>query len=363
MLCWTNLLRGGFWLLLGLFVAGIVYCGTGDEVPPSVPNPSDVRPALLRSGELDDRDSGSAVIEFLTSRYREATRAFENGSYEKSWKICEAIMTLAPEPFPLLAEVRKLRRRAHGRHLSRSAVVVRFSAHAEEDPQFPVAMLRGSVQVENLSKEVIRFGDREEDPVLGQIYWSVKEVYENGTERVLSDVRVIRLEKGFKVEPGASRGVPVTLPLPVPAAMPVLQEWVVTGVTRPIKIMTAEGEITRGLPWIAETGVSVTAGYSGVLNEPKQELRKALLEGDRVRLALARHLWMSQRQEDGIKSSPTDPLVDDLLGSLGSHGGVLDEILVRLLEDVTGLIRERSSRAWKIWGVTRQVRRDSDGGR
>jgi hypothetical protein len=80
-------------------------------------------------------------------------------------------------------------------------------------------------------------------------------------------------------------------------------------------------------------------------------------------MVIARHLWMAQRSEDGISASPGDSIVDDLLGFLGSHDGVLDDLLVRLLEDVTGLIRERSARAWKIWGVTRQVRRDSDGGR
>ena len=127
--------------------------------------------------------------------------------------------------------------------------------------------------------------------------------------------------------------------------------------------MTPAGEITRGLPWIPEVGFSVAKGYETAIANPKRELRKAMLEGDRTRLAISRYLWMSQRREDGISNSPLDPLVDELLGFLGSHDGVLDELLVRLLEDVTGLIRERSARAWKIWGVTRQVRRDSDGGR
>lgn len=360
----VDLLHGGLRLLVCLLVAAVGYCGTGDEVSSAGAPLSEHRLTGLSAGDSDGQDSGQAVIEFLTSRYQEAVRAFENGSYEKSWKLCEAIMELAPEPFPLRDEVRKLKRRAHGRHLSRSAVAVRFMPHASEEPvPFPLALLRGSVQVENLSKENIQFGDREEDSILGQIYWSVKEIYENGTERTLSDVRVLRLESGFLVEPGASRGVPITLPLPVPSSMPVLQKWVVTGVTRPIKIMTPAGEITRGLPWIPEVGFSVAKGYETAIANPKRELRKAMLEGDRTRLAISRYLWMSQRREDGISNSPLDPLVDELLGFLGSHDGVLDELLVRLLEDVTGLIRERSARAWKIWGVTRQVRRDSDGGR
>ncbi len=358
-----NLLRGGLWLVVFLLVAGVGYCAIGDEDSRTDPPLSATGPLVSSAVAPDGVTSSQAVVAFLTSRYQEAIRAFENGSYEKSWKLCEAIIVLAPEPFPLLAEVRKLRRKAHGRHLARSVLVVRFSHDPADPASFPLSRLRGSVLVENLSSEPIQFGVRAEDALLGQIYLSLREVYENGSETIISDVRVLRLESGFRVEPGASRGVPVTLPLPVPAAMPVLQEWVVTGVTRPIRIMTKEGQIIRGLPWIKESGVAVVKGYEAVIEDPLRELRKALLEGDRTRMVIARHLWMAQRSEDGISASPGDSIVDDLLGFLGSHDGVLDDLLVRLLEDVTGLIRERSARAWKIWGVTRQVRRDSDGGR
>lgn len=360
-------LLGGLRVLLCLLVAGVGYCGIGDDEVSRPDRPaSGETPTSFQVEGKAGQVPGPAVIEFLTSRYQEAVRAFENGSYEKAWKLCEAIVVLAPEQFPLREEVRKLRRRAHGRHLSRSALAVRFTPHNPEPEQaatFPLALLRGSVQIENLSKETIQFGDRGEDPVLGQIFWSVKEVYLNGTERSFSDVRVLRLESGFQVEPGASRGIPVTLPLPVPASMPVLQEWAVTGVTRPIKIMTPNGQITRGLPWLPEQGFVVKQGYENVLEDPKRELKRSLLEGDVVRLSISRYLWMSQRREDGISASPGDPIVDELLGFLESHDGALDPLIVRILEDVTGLIRERSARAWKIWGVTRQVRRDSDGGR
>jgi len=358
-----NLLCRGLWLVVFLLVAAVGYCGIGDEDSRTDPPMSETSPLVSSADVPDDESSSEAVIVFLTSRYQEAILAFENGSYEKSWKLCEAIIALAPDPFPLLAEVRKLRRRAHGRHLARSVLVIRFSHDPADPASFPLPRLRGSVLVENLSSEPIQFGDRAENALLGQIYLSLREVYENGSETISSDVRILRIESGFRVEPGESRGVPVTLPLPVPVAMPVLQEWVVTGVTRPIRIMTKEGEITRGLPWIKEKGVAVVKGYEAVIEAPLRELRKALLEGDRTRMLIARHLWMAQRLEDGISASPGDSIVDDLLGSLGSHDGVLDDLLVRLLEDVTGLIRERSARAWKIWGVTRQVRRDSDGGR
>ena len=360
---YQSLLFGGLWLMVFLFVASVAQGNTGDEDRLTVPPRSQDRPGVSSAGALDDEASGDEIVAFLTSRFEEAVRAFENGSYEQSWKLCEAIVVLAPEPFPLMPEVRKLRRRAHGRHLARSALVVRFSPIPAEPELFPVSVLRGTVQVENLSSEPIQFGDRSEDALLGQIYWSLKEVYENGTQRSLSDVRVLRLESGFRVEPGESRGIPVALPFPVPVAMPVIQEWVVTGVTRPIRIMTPEGKITRGLPWIPEKGIVVVKGYESVIENPLRELRRSLLEGDRTRMAIARHLWMAQRLDDGISASPGDSIVDDLLSFLGSHDGVLDGQLVRLLEDVTGLIRERSARAWKIWGVTRQVRRDSDGGR
>ena len=116
-----------------LLVAAVGYCGIGDEDSRTDPPMSETSPLVSSADVPDDESSSEAVIVFLTSRYQEAILAFENGSYEKSWKMCEAIIVLAPDPFPLLAEVRKLRRRAHGRHLARSVLVIRFS-HDPADP-------------------------------------------------------------------------------------------------------------------------------------------------------------------------------------------------------------------------------------
>lgn len=313
------------------------------------------------AGPTPREASGAAVTEFLTSRYQDAVRSYENGNFEKAWRICEALMVLAPDSFPLRLDVRKLRRRAHGRHLSHSVFVVRFERdEVEGESPFPLSLLEGSVVLENLSQEKILFGDQEQNPVLGQVAWSVHEVYQNGTVRSLSDVRVLRIESGFQVGAGASRAIPVTLPLPVPGAMPVLQQWAVTGVTMPVRLVTAEGEVSRGIPWLEETGVVVPEGYQSIENDPKGELRKSLLDGDPIRMAISQYLWLAQRRDSKRSPNPLDPIVDDLLASLGAHQGVLDELIVMSLEEVTGLIRERSARAWKIWGVTRQVRRGFD---
>ncbi len=356
----SGLLHG--WLLASILVTAAAVAAVGDEdSPPSFPRtPGSQEPqATSLKDQSDDATAKvNVVIEFLTHRYREAETAYRNGQFEKAWKTCEAILVLAPEQFPLRFEVGKLRRRAHGRHLSRSALVVRFEiAPVEEEKiQFPLAFLQGSVLVENLSKEEIQFGDSAEDPLLGQLIWVVREVYEDGTSRSTTDMRNLRIDSGFRVEPGASRGIPITLPLTVPSATPILQQWSVTGATMPIRLITPEGEVRRGVPWVEERGLATPSGYQDVERNPAGEMRRALLEGDRVRMAIASHLWLEARNEASTPSNPSDPIVDDLLSSLGSHEGLLDGHLVMLLEEVTGLIRERSARAWKIWGVTRQVR-------
>jgi hypothetical protein len=383
----TTTKRSAGVMLFCVLVTAVALATGGDEdqIPrllnpaashPAALNPAALNPAALNPAALDatarvERQSlaaptpreaaGDAVTEFLTSRYQDAVRSYENGNFEKAWRICEALMVLAPDNFPLRLDVRKLRRRAHGRHLSHSVFVIRFERdEAEVDPVFPLSLLEGSVVLENLSQEKILFGDQQQNPVLGQVAWSSHEVYQNGTIRSFSDVRVLRIESGFQIESGASRAIPVTLPLPVPGAMPVLQQWVVTGVTMPVRLVTAEGEVSRGIPWLEETGLVVPEGYQSIENDPKGELRKSLLDGDRTRMAISQYLWLGQRRESKRSPNPLDPIVDDLLASLGAHQGVLDELIVISLEEVTGLIRERSARAWKIWGVTRQVRRGSD---
>ena len=366
----TTTKRSAGLMLFCVLVTAVALATGGDEdqIPRSLnPAPSDqaVSNAAARvelqspAGPTPREAAGDAVTEFLTSRYQDAVRSYENGNFERAWRICEALMVLAPDNFPLRLDVRKLRRRAHGRHLSHSVFVVRFERD-EAESAFPLSLLEGSVVLENLSQEKILFGDHEQNPVLGQVAWSVHEVYQNGTVRSLSDVRVLRIESGFQVEAGASRAIPVTLPLPVPGAMPVLQQWAVSGVTMPVRLVTAEGEVSRGIPWLEETGLVVPEGYQSIENDPKGELRKSLLDGDPIRMAISQYLWLKQRRDSRRSPNPLDPIVDDLLTSLGSHQGVLDELIVMSLEEVTGLIRERSARAWKIWGVTRQVRRGSD---
>jgi hypothetical protein len=370
---WMNTTKRSAGVMLFCVLVTAVALATGgdeDQIPRSLNRTASDRAMFNATARVERQSpagptpreaSGDAVTVFLTSRYQDAVRFYANGNFEKAWRICEALTVLAPEDFPLRLDVRKLRRRAHGRHLSHSVFVVRFERDEPEvESAFPLSLLEGSVVLENLSQEKIMFGDQQQNPVLGQVAWSIQEVYQNGTVRTLSDVRVLRIESGFQVESGASRAIPVTLPLPVPGAMPVLQQWAVTGVTMPVRLVTAEGEVSRGIPWLEETGLVVPAGYQSIENDPKGELRKSLLDGDLTRMAISQYLWLGQRRDSKQSPNPLDPIVDELLASLGTHHGVLDELIVISLEDVTGLIRERSARAWKIWGVTRQVRRGSD---
>ncbi|OUU23577.1 MAG: hypothetical protein CBC13_05285 [Planctomycetia bacterium TMED53] len=340
-------------------------------------NPSEV----VADNSLDD----PAVLKFLEGRYREAISAYRDGQFEKAWKISEAILILAPTNFHQFDQVNALRRRAHGRYLSQSTVAVRFSIADEpggegeeaalndgpsddstdsnRGPDFPRAFLTGIVLLENLSDKPIQFGTgATEEDILGQVVWSVKDVYLDGTERVMSDTRVIRLEGGFRVEPGESRGIPVQLPLPISRSRPVLQDWIVTGSTRPLKISTPEGEVTRGLPWIEERGRFAAPELTPSSLPPNEALRWAAANGDVAELVLARHRWLERRREVQAGPDLTDPLIDEIVSRLGTHEGKLDHLLVGILEEITGLVRERSARAWKIWGLSRDVRRGSGKG-
>ncbi len=360
----SKLIAGVLRIWILVIVAVNATAGDGDLVP-RAPGPSaSVTAASPVSESSQAPTNDEVIINFLMGRFQKAATAFADGNYEKSWRICEAILVLAPESFESRFEVSKLRRRAHGRFLSRSALVVRFEQdQVEERLPFPLALLQGSVVLENLSQQKIVFGQLDQEPVIGQLFWAVKEVFEDGTERSTSDVRVLRIESGFSIEAGGSRAIPVTLPLSVPARMPVLQQWAVTGVTMPVRIVTADGEVTRGVPWLEETGLAVPKGYDQAIREPATEMKKALLEGDLTRFSICRYLWLADRLKRGVSATPSHPIVDELLGFLGSHGAILDIQIVMTLEQVTGLIRERSARAWKIWGVTRQVRREADAGR
>ena len=318
----------------------------------------------------DDR----VILRFLNGRFREALKAYRAGQFEKAWKISEAILVLAPANFDLFDQVNNLRRRAHGRHLSQSTVAVRFSIEEDplgeeespsldgedtDPPPYPKAYLTGMVILENLSDEVIRFGSEAvEEDILGQVVWSVKDVYLDGTERVSSDARVIRIDGGFRVEPGESRGIPVQLPIPVARSRPVLQEWVVTGSTRPLRISTPEGEITRGLPWIEEKGRFVAPELGESSLSPTEALKKAAIGGNVAEMVLARHRWFERRRETKAGPNLTDPIIEEMISLLGDHDGKIDRLVVGILEEVTGLVMERSARAWKIWGLSREVRRD-----
>lgn len=345
----------------------------------AVPVTTPIRVEAVVDSSIHETNDDQVILRFLNGRFREAIQAYRSGQFEKAWKISEAILVLAPAKFDLYDQVNSLRRRAHGRYLSQSTVAVRFSIEEEtlgeeenptldgdkpEPAPYPKAYLTGMVILENLSDEVIRFGSEDlEEDVLGQVVWSVKNVYLDGTERTSSDARVIRIDGGFRVEPGESRGIPMQLPIPVARSRPVLQEWIVTGSTRPLRISTPEGEITRGLPWIEEKGRFVAPELGVTSLSPVEALKMAAFSGNVAEMVLARHRWFERRRETKAGPNLTDPIIEEMISLLGSHEGKLDHLIVGILEEVTGLVMERSARAWKIWGLTREVRRGSGEGR
>ena len=46
-------------------------------------------------------------------------------------------------------------------------------------------------------------------------------------------------------------------------------------------------------------------------------------------------------------------MVEELLTALASHDGALDRVVIHALEELTGEVRERTTRSWQIWALTR----------
>lgn len=343
-------------LILGLlFSTAAVAVGDPDR-PRTVPS----QPlTLTRNQAALDRH---AIEVFLRSRFKEARTAFDEGRYQQSYKICEAILVLAPD-VSFQRSLLELRRRAHGRYLSRSAIAIRFDQELIPEGQppltTPVAELRGTVFVENLSRDRVVIGDRDEtDPVMGMVQYQVRSVFENGHEATESGTQVLRMLEGISLDPGESRGISMVLALPILDRVPVLQEWKVSGSTRPLKVELADQVLTRSIPWIESQGEIYADGFAQIAEQPLVHLRRALLEANPARLAAAGDCWLRVRaQVDGSNRKERDEqMVDDLLATLGRNGGKIDGGVIHLLEKITGEYRERSVNSWRIWEITRPKR-------
>ncbi|HIN80185.1 MAG TPA: hypothetical protein EYN00_03835 [Planctomycetes bacterium] len=343
-------------LVLGILSSGAVIAGEDPDRPRG--GASDAF-SLARTQTAVDVH---AIEVFLRSRFTEARRAFDEGRYERSYKICEAILVLAPE-VSFQGSLLDLRRRAHGRYLSRSAVSIRFEPElvpeGESAPVTPIAELRGRVLLENRSQEAIVIGSSEEvEPLMGMVQFRVRSVFENSSESTESGTQVLRLLEGLRLEPGESRGISITLPLPVFGRIPVLQEWSVTGTTRPIVVHLADKVTARSIPWIESRGTVFAEGFSKIGERPLIHLRRALLEANPARLAAAGDCWLRVRAEVSPSTRKESDLqvIEDLLAVLGRNGGRIDLGVVQLLEKITGEFRERSVNSWRIWELTRSDR-------
>jgi len=299
--------------------------------------------------------AGDEVGRFLESRYQEAKQAYAAGNFRLAWQIAEAILVLAPD-VPFREQLRRLRRDAQGRFLAQSVVVVTFVPSGE--PSFPVAELRGDVVIENHSSEAITIGSHEREPVLGLVRFRVISLPEDSVgETAQEGTRVVRMPEEFRIQPGAVHRLPVTIAVPpAPEGALLFQRWTVDGVLRPITVRVGKELLTRGVPWIAAGGALLPPELAGLEDEPLDQLRQALLIGDRRRFIVASALWWAEAEqgEGGARAAPErEQLIDELLGSLGRFDGELDLPAIRLLEELTGEVRERTTQSWQIWGLTR----------
>lgn len=316
--------------------------------------PAPVPPDDPGSDEAGAASAGGAEIRrFLESRRREAKKAYEEGNFRGAWQIAEAILVLAPD-VPYREELRRLRRDAQGRYLAQSVVIVTFVPSGE--PAFPIAELRGDVVIENHSSEAITVGSREKEPVLGLAQFRVRSIGDDAFGgSAEAGTRVVRMPDEFRVEPGAVHRLPVAIPVPLPPEGTILQQWEVTGVLRPITVRVGKEFLTRGVPWIAAGGAALEADLADIAAEPRGQLRRALLTGDRRRFIAASALWWAEAEAEGGARIPEkhDALVGEILANLGRFDGELDHPAIRLLEEITGEVRERTTESWQIWGLTR----------
>ena len=306
------------------------------------------RARVAPQGPLDP-----AVLEFLQIRFEGARLDYAEKRFKNAWQICESILVLAPQ-VPFRDEVRQLRRAAQGRYIARSVVVVSFEPAT--DLAFPIAEFSGNVLIENHSAEKLVLGRSEKDPVLGLLHY--KERTLSGIslgESALEGTVVVRMPEEIEVQPGETYRIPVTVALPDSNQDPLLQRWEVSGKLRPITVRVGRDQLTRGVPWIPSVGAICAEPYAEAIGKPLQNLRQAILVGDRERFIIAATLWLAEIEEDGPeKTGPIRAQVlEELLAALDRRDGVLDLPVIRVLEALTGEVRERTARSWKIWALTR----------
>jgi hypothetical protein len=162
----------------------------------------------------------------------------------------------------------------------------------------------------------------------------------------------------FRVEPGTVHRLPLAIPLPPAGEGALLERWTLGGALRPIRIRWGNEILTRSVPWIGARGALLPPDLAEVSVDPLQHLRRSLLTGDRRRFAVAAALWWDEVEEDGAERTreTREKLIDELLEALGRFDGALDLLSIRLLENLTGEVRERTLRSWRVWGLSRAAR-------
>ena len=327
----------------------------GNDLPVDVPPAAGQdRASRARVSTRADEDPwGTPLLSFLETRFEDARTAYERGLFKEAWQISDAILVLAPE-VPFHDQVRRLRRRAQGRFIGRSVVVVTFEP--TETPDFPAKTLVGDVVIENHSAERIEIGRAEKDPVLGILHFVDRafSAYSLGESRN-EGTRVIRMPEEILVEPGDVHRIPVTIDLPPHDGGTILQRWEVSGTLRPITVKVGRELLTRGVPWVKNQGRWLPDEVREVESDPRDHLRRALLTGDPLPLIVGALVWLEDAEEDGPTRNveARAALLEELLAALGTHDGALDRCLIRILEQLTGEVRERTVRSWQIWALTR----------
>ena len=311
---------------------------------------------------VSSRGSVSQSVEtFLAERLREGQERFRQGHFYSAFRIADAILVLAPD-ISFRAEAKRLRRRAEARYLGDRILTVHFELDASRN-SFPLDVVHGSLVLENVSTSTVQVGEPEKAGILGLAEFEVLEFYLD-TQISNQGSRVVALDQGLELEPGASHRVAVELEVLRGPGVPVMQALRMQGTLRPSVLKVAGRAVARGIPWQGTLHVLLPDDLQAVPREPYRHLQRALLEREPRRLIVATRLWRQRLQEGGELAAPLrERTVDLLLDSLSAAQDFIDRLIIQELAALTGESRAATVDSWRIWKLEREAEKRRRRGR
>ncbi len=304
-----------------------------------------------QSGRDEPAPLGAAerrtVMKFMLAKYGEAKQHFDSGRYQLAYRVADSILTLTPDA-PFRQDVRSLRRAAEARHLGETVIAVGLKPDAPTS--FPVEKVSGQFELENLSDEISRIEATEGLP-MGMCQFRVFEVYEDGSHWASRGSRVIRSPGSFSLNKGESRSQFFQIDLQRGVREPILQLIEIRGSFRPTELASGDETIARSIPWNPVDIVALPEDYRSIEVDPRSELAKALEALDSGRVAAAGFLWARELVQQGdLGRNAREETIALLMSQISAEAErPLDRLVMRLLEEVSGVEQRPTRDIWLRW--------------